>query len=203
MRVALLLLLAGTAFAHEAKPAPPAHPGAAQTSEDDEQKLAKGDTVVQLNLDGQGGGFVTGVVDIAASEEAIWRILAAFERIPESTPAIKTVDRYRDDKTAWGRHVDVGYMLEIAWEKVHYHVHHDWVPDKRYLVWTLDPDRENDIVDTTGSFSTFPSPRPGHVRFVYRTRVITGRRIPKWVEEELSVQSLKKYIRFIQKEAER
>jgi hypothetical protein len=92
--------------------------------------------------------------------------------------------------------------MEVAWVQVHYYVHHDVFRDKDYLIWSLDPTKANEIVDTTGSFSTWPSPSAGRVRFMYQTRVITGRKIPKWVEEELSVQALKKYIKFIKKVAE-
>jgi hypothetical protein len=203
--IGLAMLCAGDALAaHPMSSTAPARPVMPAISADEEKKLGKGDTVIQLTLDGNGGGFVTGIIDIVATEDEIWKVLTAFERIPESTPSIKVADRYRDETAPnGGRDIDMAYMIEVGWVEVKYWVHHDLFPDKRYLVWALDATQPNEIKDTTGSFSTWKSPYSGRVRFLYQTRVITGRKIPKWVEEELSVQALKKYIRFVKDEAER
>ncbi len=181
----------------------PARPQLPPLAEKDEKRLAEGNVVIQLSLDGQGGGFVTGVVDVATSAQRIWDVLLAFERIPESTPSMTEVKRYNDGAgTGGARLIDVGYLLEIGWVDVRYHVHHEYHAQDGYLVWCLDPGQKNDIVETVGSFSTWPAPSAGRTRFLYQTRVITGRSIPKWIEEDLSVTSLKKYIRFVKKAAE-
>jgi hypothetical protein len=199
MRLLLLIALAGPAAAAGLPP----RPQLPALSAKETKKIEEGGVVVQLTLDGKGGGFVTGIVDVAATPERIWQVLLAFERIPESTPSITQVDRYADGPGGNGvRLIDVGYLLEIGWVDVRYHVHHEVHPQEQYLVWCLDPARPNDIVETAGSFSTWPSPTPGKTRFLYQTRVITGRAIPKWVEEDLSQSSLRRYIRFVKAQSE-
>ena len=117
--------------------------------------------------------------------------------------AMKSADRYFDDKGSTRRIINMRYMLKVAWVEIVYHVHHDYHPEENYVVWTLDPAKENGIAATIGSFSTWPGSRPGTTRFLYQTLVDTGRNIPEWVEEDLSESSLKSYIKQVKKRAER
>lgn len=201
-RLSLILILL-LSLAAPATAAPP-RPQLPSLDATEEAQLAQGKTVLQLSLDGEGGGFVTGIAEIAASHDTVWDVLVAFERIPESTPGMKEAKRYLDRTAADGaREIGVSYLLKVAWVEVRYHIFHRWFPDQHYLVWNLDESKPNDIVETVGSFSTWPGSKPGTVRFLYQTRVRTGRSIPKWVEEDLSVTSVKRYIRFVKDQAER
>ena len=62
---------------------------------------------------------------------------------------------------------------------------------------------KNEIEKTDGSYSLWPGSSPGKVRFLYITEVKTGRNIPEWVEEELTESSLKRFLMFVKKRAER
>ena len=200
-----LLLLAvmgpGQASAHDLLP----KPTFPELSEKDEARLVQGKLVLRTTHSGdEGAGVITGIIEIEASYDRIWKHLINFESIPESSPAVKEASRYLDKPGAQGSQiVDTRYLLKVGWISVVYNVHHDLFPDKYYLVWTLDPTRANDIVKTDGSFSLWPGSSPGKVRFLYNTSVDTGRNIPDWIEEELTESSLKRFILYVKKNSER
>jgi hypothetical protein len=170
----------------------------------EEQRLREGKLVLRTERDAtdEGSAVITGIIEVNATPEQIWKILLHFESIPQSSKAMKEADRYFDDKGADHRIINMRYMLKVAWVEVVYHVHHDYFPSAGYLVWALDGAKENGIAATVGSFSTWPGSSPGTTRFLYRTMVDTGRSIPQWVEEELSESSLKSYIKHVKKAAE-
>ncbi len=195
--LAFLFLLPSLAFA--AKPSMPS------LSEKDESKLVAGKLVLRTARDEakEGSGIITGVIEIEATPAEVWKILLDFESIPESSKAVKEADRYLDEVNGSKRLIDMAYMIKVAWVEIRYHVHHDYFPSENYLVWNLDPKKENDIVETIGSFSTWPGSAPGRTRFLYNTSINTGRNIPDWVEEDLSESSLKSYIKYVKKRAEK
>ena len=193
------LLLPGRAVAHDNAAAPQLP----KLSEKDEARLAAGKLVLRTDREGEeGSGLITGILDIQASKEKIWDILTNFEGIPETSAAMKEADLYTNAVVDGRGVVDVRYMLKVAWVEVVYHVHHDLFLDRDYLVWILDDKKENGIKSTVGSFSLWPGPG-GKVRFLYQTSLQTGRRIPEWVEDELTESSLKRYILYVRKQAEK
>jgi hypothetical protein len=194
-------LPAGPLLAHEAVTAP----RLPKISAHEEERLRDGKLVLHTERDASadGAGIITGVIEVNAAPEDIWRILLRFESIPQSSKAMKEADRYFDSKGADHRVINMRYMLKVAWVEIVYHVHHDYFPSKNYLVWALDGTKDNGIAATIGSFSTWPGSAPGKTRFLYRTMVDTGRNIPDWVEEDLSESSLKSYIKYVKKMAEK
>ena len=171
----------------------------------EEQRLREGKLVLRTERDAtdEGSAVVTGIIEVNATPEQIWKILLHFESIPQTSKAMKEADRYFDDKGAAHRIINMRYMLKVAWVEIVYHVHHDYFPSADYLVWALDDAKENGIAATVGSFSTWPGSSPGTTRFLYRTMVDTGRSIPQWVEEDLSESSLKSYIKHVKVSAEK
>jgi len=200
--VCFCLTFPGLASAHSWTSGKPAMP--ALTAKE-AAKIADGKLVLRTERDESRDDVatVTGIIDIEASPEAIWAILLDFESIPETSSAMKDADRYEDREAGTGRIVGMRYMLKVAWVEIVYHVHHDCFEAEKYLVWTLDPSKENGIEATEGSFSLHDGARPGTTRFLYRTMVSTGRSVPKWVEEDLSESSLKSYIKHVKAAAER
>lgn len=196
----LLLLSPVTAEAHDASKAPLMP----KISAKEEAKLSEGKLVLRTerSKDAEGSATITGIIDVQAAPQDIWKILLNFEAIPQTSKAMKEADRYFDNKGSEHRIINMRYMLKVAWVEIVYHVHHDYIPGKNYLVWNLDPRKENGIEATEGSFSTWPGSKPGTTRFLYRTMVDTGRNIPEWVEEDLSESSLKSYIKYVKKKAE-
>jgi hypothetical protein len=200
--VALVLLLAAPASAHQWTKGKPKLP---TFTEKEEARLRDGKLVLRTERDESkdGAGLITGVIEIDAEKAEIWTILLDFESIPETSSAMKDADRYNDDKGSPHRIIDVKYLVKVAWIEIIYHVHHDYFADEGYLVWSLDPTKENGIAATFGSFSLWPGSAPGKTRFLYRTLVDTGRKVPDWVEEDLSEGSLKSYIKEVKKRAEK
>ncbi len=199
--VPLLLLLAGTAQAHEWTRGKPTLPA---LTDKDKARLVDGKLVLKTERDESkdGAGVITGIIDIDATPAEIWTILLDFESIPETSSAMKDADRYFDDKGSPHRVINVKYLVKVAWIEIIYHVHHDYFADQGYLVWSLDPGKENGIAATDGSFSLWPGSN-GRTRFLYSTLVDTGRNVPDWVEEDLSEGSLKSYIKAVKKRAEK
>ncbi|MEE2830406.1 MAG: hypothetical protein VX498_14555 [Myxococcota bacterium] len=198
--LASLLLGLPSAQAHEGIAAPKMP----SLSAKEKERLDEGKLVLRTVRDASndGAAVVTGIIEIDAAPSAIWSILLDFESIPETSKAMRGATRYFDDKGSSKRIINMRYMLKVAWVEIVYHVHHDYFPSRDYLVWNLDPSKENGIDATEGSFSTWPGSSAGKTRFLYRTMVDTGRSIPDWVEEDLSESSLKSYIKYVKKQAE-
>lgn len=189
-----------TAFAHDVvgKPAFPT------LTAKETQRLDKGRLVLRTEHGkNDGSGLITGIIEINASIEEIWKILVEFELVPIASKAVKEVTRYSDVPGADGaQETGIRYLVKVAWVKITYHIHHDIYSPEHYLQWTLDPGKDNDIVKTDGSYSLWPGSSPGKVRFLYITEVDTGRNIPDWIEEELTESSLKRFLVFVKKRAE-
>lgn len=193
-------LLPLSAFAHGT----PGKPRLPALTDKDEERIREGKLFLTTERDeaDDGAGTITGLIEIDGTPADVWKVLLKFESIPESSKAVKEADRYADDHGSPHRIINVRYMVKVAWVEVVYHIHHDYFSDQAYLVWTLDDTKENGIELTIGSFSTWPGSAPGKTRFLYRTRVSTGRSIPDWVEEDLSEGSLKSYIKYVKKQVE-
>ena len=200
--LAAALLLPAAAVAHDGSTSKPKLPTLA---EKEEAKLSDGKLLLWTTRDenADGAGIVTGLIEIKATPAEIWTILLDFESIPETSGAMKSADRYEDTTAGASRVVGVEYLVKVAWVEIIYSVHHDYFAAQNYLVWTLDPNKTNGIESTVGSFSTWPGSTPGTTRFLYRTSVDTGRKVPDWVEEDLSEGSLKSYIKAVKSRAEK
>ncbi|MBJ96324.1 MAG: hypothetical protein CMP23_17830 [Rickettsiales bacterium] len=196
-----LLITPSLSSAHE----PGTKPTLPQLTAKEEARLAKGKLVLRTERgESDGSGLITGVIEIEATADKVWSLLSRFELVPEASKAVKGVHRY-DDGTQMGKQagsVGIEYTVKVAWVTIKYSIHHDLQPAQHYLHWTLDKNRENDILKTDGSYSVWPGASPGKVRFLYITEVDTGRNIPDWIEEELTESSLKRFLVFVKKRAE-
>ncbi len=201
LTLVLLLFLPSVATSHSWTQGRPALPS---LSAKEEAKLVDDKLLLWTHRDenDEGSGIVTGLIEIEATPQEIWKILLDFESIPETSGAMKTAVRYEDKPNGSSRIIGVEYMVKVGWVEIEYSIHHDYFAADNYLVWSLDPARENGIDATDGSFSTWPGSAPGRTRFLYRTSIDTGRNVPKWIEEDLSEGSLKSYIKAVKKRAE-
>lgn len=191
-----------------AAPALAAKPSFPGLTEKETKSLEEGDLVLRRQYDGDQAGQIVGIQRIEASAQDVWKILLAFDRIPESNDSIKVAEDYTATMgrtpPAGGSFVDVHYELSVAGTSIEYNVHHTHFPAQDYLEWVLDEEKENDIDATDGSFSTWPvQGEPGQCYFLYITRIDTGRNVPGWVEAILTKTSLKGYLKFVKREAEK
>ena len=195
----LTLLVAMPAFASR-----PAFP---TLSESEQEDLLEGKLVLRKQTAGDQSGRITGVQLIDATEQDVWQILLAFDRVPESNDSIKVAEDYTAEMgrtpPAGGRFIDIHYELKVATTSIEYNVHHTYYASQNYLDWVLDDSKDNGIDATTGSFSTWPVPgQTDQCYFLYVTRIDTGRNVPEWVETLLTKTSLKGYLKFVKREAE-
>ena len=197
----LSLVLPGSAVAHDAG----GQPTFPTLTAKEEVSLSKGKLVLRTERGkDDGSGLITGIIEIHASIDEVWKLLSQFELVPVASKAVREVTRY-DDQTNGGAtkgSVGIRYMVKIAWIEIVYFIHHDLFPQQYFLHWTLDKQRENGIVKTDGSYLLKPGSTPGTVRYLYITEVDTGRNLPDWVEEDLTESSLKRFLVFIKKRAE-
>jgi len=188
-------------------PAFAARPTFPTVSGGEQEDLDDGKLVLRKQTDGDQSGRITGVQLIDASEADVWKILLAFDRVPESNDSIKVAEDYTAEMgrtpPAGGQFIDIHYELKVATTTIEYNVHHTHYASQNYLDWVLDDAKDNDIDATVGSFSTWPVPgRTDQCYFLYITQIDTGRNVPEWVESLLTKTSLKGYLKFVKREAE-
>ena len=199
-----LALLVALAVATPAFAARPAFPSLSVSEQED---LVEGKLVLRKQTDGDQSGRITGLQLIDASEQDVWQLLLAFDRIPESNDSIKVAEDYTAEMgrtpPAGGQFIDIHYQLKVATTAIEYNVHHTYYASQNYLDWVLDDAKDNDIDATVGSFSTWPVPgQTDQCYFLYITQIDTGRNVPEWVETLLTKTSLKGYLKFVKREAE-
>jgi len=191
--VVVLLLLATPALAAPPRP----------SLTDKQQEALTAGKVLVLSAGDESASMATGIAEIAAPPEAIWAILTSVEHIRKSSKAVKELTAYEDTTVgADHRILKLDYMLKVGFTEIRYAVQRDIHATAGWMEWKLDRSRPTDLKDTTGSYVTFPGNTPGTTLFVYRARIVTGMRIPAWLEEDLTEGQLKKYIGYVKKTAE-
>lgn len=192
--LALAVLLPTSAFA--AKPALP------ELSEADQKKISDGKIVLKKTELGEGASIVNAVVELGASPDELWPILFSVDHMKESSGSIKSLEATRDEFVGSDRFLDLSYVLKVGWSEIKYSVNRHYTASDDTMRWTLDKSKPADIEWTEGSYSFYPASSPDKVLFLYRARIVTGKAIPKWLEEDLTESSLKKYIKYLKETAE-
>lgn len=151
---------------------------------------------------GEGKRVVTGIIEIQAKPEAIWPIVLSNKHLRDSSKTVREVTTYKDETRGGVRDLRIALMLKVGWSEIRYHSAREYHAAKSYMTWVLDKEKPNDIQWTEGSYSTWPGRRPGGTVFLYKARVETGKALPKWLEEELTESSLRKFLLYVKKTAE-
>jgi len=192
--VALSFILPTAALA--AKPALP------ELSDSDREKIADGKIVLKKTEEGEGNSLVNAVVELAAEPAELWPILFSVEHMRASSKSIKSLDATRDVMEGKDRFLDLTYVLKVGWSEIRYSVNRHYTASDDTMRWTLDKTKEADIEWTEGSYSCYPGSKPGTTLFLYRAKIVTGKAIPAWLEEDLTESSLKKYLKYLKQTAE-
>ena len=178
-------------------------PAIPEMSESEVQKLSQGKVVIR---DDPGPSDLTGVqglVEIAASREAIWDVLLDLELIRDANNSVKSLDGYRDEVGPDGtRYIGLHYVLGVMMTEVEYYTLREFHREEDYLTWALDPDFDSDVKATQGHYVLYPGKTPGTQLLVYLTRVDSGRKIPAWIQEYLTGRTLKSYLDFVKTASE-
>jgi len=151
----------------------------------------------------EGHAAVTGIIEIEAEAQDIWAVLLSNEYIVESSKSVREVVTYHDVTDSSGaRDLRLAFLMKVGWSEIRFHSHRTVRQAEGYMTWQLDTDKSNDIESSKGSYSTWPGSAPGRTRFLYEARIETGKKIPEWLEEELTESSLKKFLVYVKKIAE-
>lgn len=168
-----------------------------------QKRLDEGKLVLLTDRSGgEGNALVTGILKIAQTSDKIWPVVLSNDHIVASSKSIKEVNTYKDETTGGVRDLRLAYLLKVGWSEIRYHSSRRYYAAEGYMTWVLDKQEENDIEWTEGSYSTWPGPDAGSTIFLYKAKIDTGKKVPEWLEEELTESSLKKYLLYVKKIAE-
>ncbi len=184
-----LLLLLLTAFAAPAMPTLDAETRAL---------LAQGEVVVLPAA--PGSTAARALVRIDSTPDRVWKILSDPQHLQASSRSVKSLTLYKDEVRPDGkREQRLAYVLKVALSEVRYNVVRVYDIDQGRMTWTLDPDRDNDLVATDGSFTIWKD--GDGILFGYEATVDSGRNVPQWILDELTQASLKRFMRYVQEAA--
>lgn len=200
MRRAALLLIASTVLLVAGKPGPPTIDAKARA------KLDAGKVALISAHDRSGESTVAtvmGLVEIAAPVDRVWEILLSRQHLVDSSGVVKSVVHYGETSDD-GDHYSFGlkFELKVGFSTLDYWVRRDLYRSDGYLTWLIDSGKPNDLKYTEGSYSVFPAPDPGKLQLVYRAKIQSGKAIPRWLEEDLTENSLTSYLAYVKEHAE-
>lgn len=200
MRIRLLLLIATLLVPTLAQAGKPTLP---TLTEKQQSKVEAGKLVLLSEETENGTAVITGLMEIEADPAAIWQIVLDEGHIIASSGATRECVTYKDEVGTDGlRDLRMAFMLKVGFSEIRFHSHRTVNQPDGWMTWQLDPSKDNDIKATLGSYSLWPASQPGRVLFVYKARIETGKKVPEWLEEELTESSLKKFLMYVKDVAE-
>lgn len=174
-----------------------------ELSASQQQSLEAGKLIFITHNPDKGPSIVTGLAEIRVSAEKLWTLLLDTDEIKRASKSVKELHTYIDEVDGSGvRTIGLNYLVKSGPISLRYFVKRRYVATDGYMTWMLDADHESDLAQTTGSYSTHVSERPGRVLFLYRASVDVGKNVPAWIEERLAAKSLKNYLQHIKELAE-
>lgn len=153
-----------------------------QLTEKEEASLAAGEVVVRSPTD---TGLVVGAVHIPATREQVMKAVMDFDAREESVGAIDAIEVYAPATDPAG--LGAKFTLSVLGTEIIYYLRYDL--DPAGVNFALDKTRENGITDSTGGYWTYPV--DDGIRLVYWSRTDTGRWVPGFVRNSLSVKSFR------------
>lgn len=190
-----LLILAWTTGAAAAN-----KPNCPVLSDDQRAQIEAGKVVVYASKEDPESSVAraTGIVEIQGSEAEIFSILVSEAHSEAASKAMQNCQILRDEQVAAGhRRLTVTYTMKVVTQTIQWTVVRDVYEGQGLLTFEIDPSADNDIAWTAGEYSLYPGSAAGRTLVVYVSNLDSGRRIPQWVEEELTEGSLKKYLKYL------
>lgn len=148
----------------------------------EQAQLTAGDVVVRYPTD---TGLIVGAVDIPASREQIMKTVMDFDARVKSVGAIEAIETYAPETDPKG--LGAKFTLSVLGSEIVYYIRYDI--DAEGCNFELDKERENGIVDTKGGYWTYPAGEK--IRLVYWSTTDTGRSVPGFIKNGLSVRSFR------------
>ncbi len=162
-----------------------AAPTPVQLTADEVSTLAQGEIIVRPPTD---SGEMVGIVDIpGVSRERLMDIVLDWDMRVESVGAIKRIVEYAPETDPLG--LGVTFELSVIGTEVVYHLRYDVDRAEGWCTFALDPEKQNDIVATHGSYRIVPI--DGGQRLEYRSVTDTGRSVPAFVRKWIATGSIR------------
>lgn len=151
-------------------------------TEAEKAQLSAGDVVVRYPTD---SGLVVGAIDISASREQVMKTVMDFDARVKSVGAIDAIETYAPATDPKG--LGAKFTLSIVGTEIIYYIRYDI--DDEGCNFKLDKEKENGIVDTNGGYWTYPA--GDKIRLVYWSTTDTGRSVPGFIRNGLTVRSFR------------
>jgi len=146
--------------------------------------LETGGIVVRAPTD---DGLLIGAIDIAAPSAPVWDAVMNMDARVENVGAIRSITTYAPATDPKG--LGARFELSIAGVGVNYHLRYDQDPSEKWVTFGLDPEKENDLVSSTGGYHIIAN--GDGQRLVYWSQTDAGRAIPGFIRNALSNRSFK------------
>ena len=130
-------------------------------------------------------GLVVGAVDIPATRQQVMAAVMDFDARVQSVGAISAIDVYAPATDPKG--LGTKFTLSVLGTEIVYFIRYD-VADEG-VNFVLDKEQTNDLVDSSGGYWTYPE--GDEIRLVYWSKTDTGRSIPRFIRNTLSVRSFR------------
>jgi len=181
-------------------------PSAPELTADEEAKLATSRTIIvhpKLPSDPPEHVRARAIAEVDAAPEVVWEQLLNFQaRVAENGP-LKKVTIYEESWDGPLLRRKARWEIRILGREINFHCKYQHDPTQSYLEWTLDEERENDILYSWGSYQVFDSKvHPGKSRLVYTSESFTGARLPHWLNRRIAIRGLTEVIGGVRKRSE-
>jgi len=174
-------------------------------SDGQQADIQAGKVVVYAQKDGDNPDIATatGIVEIRTTVQEIFDILASEYHSENASKAMKDCTINADERLGPAhRRLVVTYLMKVGPADIQWTVTRDLYEDQGLLVFEINDEYDNDIAWTQGYYAMFRGQTDEHVIIVYVSNLDTGRRIPRWLEEDLTQGSLRRYLKYLKTAAE-
>ena len=172
-------------------------------SDADWQALMQGKVVTTRLGDSRSASGVQSTNETSAlipyQPDQVWSVVTDFESRPQYVPGAKEVRIVRRE----GNRLWISEHLRILLINVRFVVISTVDPEQGSVSWVLDHSAENDIADTTGSWTVVPLPSGRETLVRYRTWIDSGHSVPRLAEDYLTQRSLPKIVEGLRNEVQR
>ncbi len=175
-------------------------PPAIELSEADLARLEKGKPVMVPVQEGDTGGRGMAVQDVAAAPHVVWGRIVSYDRYPDWVKYVDECETYEKQ----GHHIKTRFQLSGLGFSYEYYIDHVYRPDRGYMTWTLDYDRQSDLDDSVGYWFVEPHPsKQGWTRVYYSVELALKKQMPEFIIEIATKKGLKEATGWVKREAEK
>ena len=166
----------------------------------DQKVLASGKPLRKRLAQTDSGGRGVAVQDIAASPDVVMGRILDFKNYPNMVDKVKVTQNYEVKNGHEKTHFVIG---NFAFE-LEYFIDHIVNKQKRYITWTLDYDRNSDLVDSVGFWLAKEHPtKPGWTRLYYSAEIRLSSWVPAFVEDYFAEKGLVNATAWVKRESEK